>query len=82
MESNNIKKGMQKLKVPEPRTIEWLYIGVCVYVFDICIEITCLCQLQQEIFNSRETMTGTPAGCKIGTGVTWTLPKFVPSLVS
>lgn len=29
MESNNIKKGMQKLKVPEPRTIEWLYIGVC-----------------------------------------------------
>lgn len=40
-----------------------------------------ICELQQEIFNSREHMRGQfPAGSKMGMGVTWTLPKWAPGL--
>lgn len=56
---------------------------VCARVCDICMEITHPCQLQQEMFNSREVVVRQlPAACKMRTGVTWMLPKFVPSLVN
>lgn len=62
----------------------WLSIeitGIIPHVWACWSGLHSICELQKEIFNSREVMRWQlPARCKMGTGVTWTPAEWAPGL--